>query len=112
MGCVFCVPADDAVTAQLRILLVHPDGRGQGLGGALVDTAVAFARASGYERMLLWTNHPLRAARHIYLSRGFRLVDEQPHHSFGVDLIGQTYALELRSSGGDGSDAVAIQSGC
>jgi len=112
VGCVFCVPGDDAVTAQLRILLVHPDGRGHGLGGALVDTAVEFARASGYERMLLWTNHPLRAARHIYLSRGFRLVDEQPHHSFGVDLIGQTYALELRSSGGGGSDAVTIQSAC
>jgi GNAT superfamily N-acetyltransferase len=112
VGCVFCVPADDAVSAQLRILLVHPDGRGRGLGGALVDTAVAFARACGYERMLLWTNHPLRTARHIYLSRGFELVDEQPHHSFGVDLIGQTYALELRSSGSDGSDAVAIQSRC
>ena len=112
VGCVFCVPADDAATARLRILLVHPDGRGRGLGGALVDTAVEFARASGYERMLLWTNHPLRAARHIYLSRGFRLVDEQPHHSFGVDLIGQSYALELRPSGGGGSGAVAIQSGC
>jgi GNAT superfamily N-acetyltransferase len=112
VGCVFCVPADDAVTAQLRILLVHPDGRRHGLGGALVDTAVEFACASGYERMLLWTNHPLRAARHIYLSRGFRIVDQQPHHSFGVDLIAQTYALELRSSGDGGSGAVAIQSGC
>ena len=78
VACVFCVPADDAVTAQLRILLVHPDGRGQGLGGALVDTAVEFARASGYERMLLWTNHPLRAARHIYLSRGSGLSTSSP----------------------------------
>ncbi len=110
VGCVFCVPADDGVSAQLRILLVHPDGRGHGLGGALVDTAVEFARASRYERIKLWTNHPLAAARHIYLSRGFQLVDEQPHHSFGADLIGQTYALELTPANGGGADVVAIQS--
>ena len=95
VGCVFCVAADERRAAQLRILLVHPDARGRGLGGALVDTAVQFARGAGYERVRLWTNHPLEAARHVYLSRGFELVDEQRHHSFGADLIGQTYALEL-----------------
>ena len=95
VGCVFCVAADEPGAAQLRILLVHPDARGHGLGGALVDTAVRFARGAGYERIRLWTNHPLASARHVYLSRGFELVDEQRHHSFGVDLIGQTYALEL-----------------
>jgi GNAT superfamily N-acetyltransferase len=103
VGCVFCVPSDeDAAVARLRILLVHPAGRGLGLGGALVDTAVEFARASGYDRIKLWTNHPLAAARHIYLRRGFELVDEQPHHSFGVDLIGQTYALDLIPADGGG----------
>jgi GNAT superfamily N-acetyltransferase len=95
VGCVFCVAADEPRVAQLRILLVHPDARGLGLGGALVDTAVEFARGAGYERVRLWTNHPLAAARHVYLRRGFELVDEQRHHSFGADLIGQTYALEL-----------------
>jgi GNAT superfamily N-acetyltransferase len=94
-GCVFCVEAEPGV-AQLRLLLVHPDGRGRGLGGRLVDTCVAFARVVGYERLRLWTNHPLEAARHVYLARGFALVDEQPHHSFGVELVGQTYELDLR----------------
>jgi GNAT superfamily N-acetyltransferase len=94
VGCVFCVRKDEE-TAQLRILLVTPEGRGLGLGRQLVDRTVAFARAAGYRRLVLWTNEPLAAARRIYLERGFRLVDEEPHHSFGVDLVGQNYALAL-----------------
>jgi GNAT superfamily N-acetyltransferase len=96
VGCVFCVPADDT-TAQLRILLVDPTARGMGLGGRLVDTCIDFARDARYSTMKLWTNHPLVAARAVYLARGFQLVDEEPHHSFGVDLVGQTYALDLTS---------------
>ncbi|HYZ27715.1 MAG TPA: GNAT family N-acetyltransferase [Thermoleophilaceae bacterium] len=102
VGCVFCVAdPDDSAAAMLRILLVHPDGRGRGLGALLVDTCVAFAGKAGYERIRLWTNQPLEAARRIYLSRGFQLTDEEPHHSFGVDLVGQTYELELRHGGGE-----------
>jgi GNAT superfamily N-acetyltransferase len=74
VGCVFCVPYDER-TAQLRILLVRPPARGRGLGGALVDTCLDFARTNGYQRVLLWTNDVLAAARRIYLERGFRLVD-------------------------------------
>ena len=95
VGCVFCVPGPEADTAQLRILLVDPAARAGGLGTRLVATCVDFARAAGYARMRLWTNHPLVAAARIYLAAGFRLVDEEPHHSFGVDLIGQTYELDL-----------------
>lgn len=94
VGCVFCVAADDT-TAQLRILLVHPSARGHHLGGRLVDECVAFARVAGYERMKLWTNDPLVSARRVYLSRGFVLLDQEPHHSFGVDLVGQVYELDL-----------------
>lgn len=97
-GCVFCV-AEDEQTAKLRILLVHPHARGHGLGGRLVDTCVAFAREAGYLRMRLWTNHPLAAARAIYLQRGFVLTAEEPHHSFGVDLVGQIYELDLHATG-------------
>jgi GNAT superfamily N-acetyltransferase len=94
VGCVFCVPASET-TAKLRILLVHPDGRGLGLGGQLVDTCLDFARSAGYERMVLWTNDVLAAARSIYLARGFALIESEPHHSFGQDLVGQTYELDL-----------------
>jgi GNAT superfamily N-acetyltransferase len=98
VGCVFCVAdPDDRAGAKLRVLLVHPDARGHGLGGQLVDTCVSFARAAGYARLRLWTNDPLVAARHVYLKRGFMLIAEQPHHSFGVDLVGQTYELALAS---------------
>jgi GNAT superfamily N-acetyltransferase len=99
LGCIFCVAdAERDGTAKLRILLVHPDGRGHDLGRLLIDACLEFARAAGYERVRLWTNHPLAAARHLYLERGFALVEEQPHHSFGVDLVGQTYELDLRSA--------------
>jgi GNAT superfamily N-acetyltransferase len=94
VGCVFLV-AKDAQTAQLRILLVDPAARGRQLGRRLVAGCIEFARRAGYERMMLWTNEPLAAARHIYLAAGFSLVGEEPHHSFGVDLTGQYYELDL-----------------
>jgi GNAT superfamily N-acetyltransferase len=96
VGCVSCVRKDNA-TAQLRILLVTDEGRGRGLGRRLVQQCIDFARAAGYQKMVLWTNDPLAAARHLYLEAGFRLTDEEPHHSFGVDLVGQSYQLDLTS---------------
>ena len=95
VGCVFCVGGEETGTARLRILLVDPVARGQHLGARLVAECVEFARSAGYGRLRLWTNHPLVAARGIYLAAGFQLVKEEPHHSFGVDLIGQTYELDL-----------------
>ena len=95
-GCVFCVAAGRTGTAQLRTLLVDPAARGRSLGRRLVDECVAFARKAGYQRMVLWTNDPLVAAARIYLAAGFELTAQQPHHSFGVDLVGQTYELDLR----------------
>ena len=94
VGCVFCVQHDPEC-AQLRILLVDPAARGRGLGAKLVATCVDFARRAGYRRMRLWTNHPLVAARRIYLAAGFQLVATEPHRSFGHDLLGQTYELDL-----------------
>lgn len=94
-GCVFCVGDDAPNIARLRLLLVDPRARGMQLGSRLVRTAIEAASAAGYERMQLWTNHPLLAARRIYLKHGFTLTAEEPHHSFGADLIGQSYELNL-----------------
>jgi DNA-binding MarR family transcriptional regulator/GNAT superfamily N-acetyltransferase len=96
VGCVFCVRRDDQ-TAQLRILLVDAKARGIGIGTRLVDECVRFARRAGYRRVRLWTNHVLVSARRIYDAAGFRLVDEQPHHSYGHDLVGQTLELVLHT---------------
>lgn len=89
-GCVFCVRRDDA-TAQLRLLLVEPAARGLGLGGQLVGECISFARAAGYLEVVLWTNDVLTSARRIYQRAGFQLTGEEQHHSFGHDLMGQTW---------------------
>jgi DNA-binding MarR family transcriptional regulator/GNAT superfamily N-acetyltransferase len=94
-GCVFCCQRDDS-TAQLRILLVEPWARGAGVGTRLVDECISFAKAAGYARLVLWTNDVLVSARRIYQAAGFRLVDEERHHSFGHDLVGQHWELALR----------------
>jgi DNA-binding MarR family transcriptional regulator/GNAT superfamily N-acetyltransferase len=94
-GCVFCCEAD-ARTARLRLLLVEPWARGLRLGTRLVDECVHFAREAGYDTMTLWTNDVLTAARRIYQAAGFQLTDSDPHHSFGHDLTGQNWQLDLR----------------
>jgi DNA-binding MarR family transcriptional regulator/N-acetylglutamate synthase-like GNAT family acetyltransferase len=93
-GCVFCMRKDDR-TAQLRLLLVEPAARGLGLGERLVGECLAFARRAGYREIVLWTNDILAAARRIYQRAGFELVDSEPHHSFGHDLVGQNWRLSL-----------------
>ncbi|MDQ0991017.1 bifunctional helix-turn-helix transcriptional regulator/GNAT family N-acetyltransferase [Streptomyces sp. V3I7] len=95
VGCVMCVRDDAPGTARLRLLLVEPDARGLRIGDRLVRAVVDFAREAGYRDLVLWTNDVLGAARRIYQRHGFTLVAEKPHHSFGKDLVGQDWRLDL-----------------
>ncbi|ANB57498.1 FR47-like family protein [Anoxybacillus sp. B7M1] len=94
VGSVMVVHESDAI-AKLRLLLVDPQARGLGLGTHLVQECIRFAKRKEYQKLVLWTNSVLIAARHIYQKLGFTLVAEEKHHSFGHELIGETWELEL-----------------
>jgi DNA-binding MarR family transcriptional regulator/N-acetylglutamate synthase-like GNAT family acetyltransferase len=94
LGCVFVVRQSRTV-AKLRLLMVEPSARGIGLGGRLVDECVSFAQAAGYRKIVLWTQSELVAARALYLRAGFRLINSEPHKSFGRSLVAETWELKL-----------------
>jgi len=94
VGSVFCVKKSETV-AKLRLLYVEPKARGLGIGKRLTEECVNFARRAGYQEMTLWTNSVLLAARDIYKKIGFQLVEEEAHHSFGLDLVGETWEMKL-----------------
>lgn len=95
MGSVFVVKLDEH-TAKLRMLILMPEARGFGLGARLTDEAIAFARGKSYQKMVLWTNSCLLAARGIYEKRGFHLVKSEPYAGFGKsDLVSENWELLL-----------------
>lgn len=94
LGSVFLVRESDAI-ARLRLLLVEPVARGLGIGKRLVTECVCFARAAGYQRITLWTNDVLVAARGIYQQSGFQLARSKPHSDFGPAIVGEDWELTL-----------------
>lgn len=94
VGSIFIVEESDKI-AKLRLLLVDPKARGFGLGTKLVEECIDYSKNVGYEKIMLWTNSVLKEARHIYEKTGFKLVNEEKHHSFGQDLIGETWELTI-----------------
>jgi DNA-binding MarR family transcriptional regulator/GNAT superfamily N-acetyltransferase len=94
IGSVFVMRGSENV-AKLRLLYVEPAARGLGLGRKLVDACIEFARESGYRTLTLWTNDVLVPARRIHKQAGFTCVAAEPHHSFGKDLIGETWERAL-----------------
>lgn len=95
VGSIFLMASEKPEVGKLRLLYVEPDARGAGVGTKLVGACIGRAREVGYRRLELWTNSILDAARHIYQRVGFQLLKEEAHHSFGHDLVGQTWSLQL-----------------
>ena len=97
VGAVFVAKGSDQI-ARLRLLHVERQARGLGIGKRLVEECIRFARQAGYQKMTLWTQSILHAARHIYKKAGFRVVHEEKHHSFGKDLTAETWELDLTTT--------------
>jgi DNA-binding MarR family transcriptional regulator/ribosomal protein S18 acetylase RimI-like enzyme len=95
VGSVFLVKGPDEHTAKLRMLYVEPSARGLGIGARLVAECGQFARLAGYKCIVLWTNSVIISARRIYEAAGYRLVKSEPHRSFGQDLVGETWQLDV-----------------
>ncbi|TXT10562.1 hypothetical protein VHUM_02067 [Vanrija humicola] len=99
VGSVFLVQGSTPATAKLRLLILGPGARGLGLGGRLVDEAIAFARSAGYDKVELWTHSCLLSARRIYAKRGFVLTSSEVYDGFGcTGLVGEFYELDLGAS--------------
>jgi len=94
VGAIFVMRKSRTV-AKLRLFIVDPAARGSGIGARLIDECIRFARPAKYRTLTLWTQSDLLAARHLYKRAGFRLESAEPHHSFGLDLVGETWSLPL-----------------
>lgn len=90
-----CLVRADPKTAKLRLMFLEPWARGQGVAKKLLEACIAFAKQCRYEKIVLWTQSELLAARKLYARNGFQCVSKKPHADFGKKLIGETWELKL-----------------
>ena len=95
LGSIFCTRSDRADTARLRMFFLEPEARGLGLGQRLLDACLEYARGTGYRHMMLWTHESHRAACGLYRKNGFAVTGEKATHSFGTDVVEQTWEIDL-----------------
>ncbi|RGP80772.1 acetyltransferase [Fusarium longipes] len=95
LGSIMLVCDTKPNSAKIRLLLVEEQARGLGVGTALVQACIDFAREAGYEHVNLWTQSLLEGARRIYTKAGFRMIETKPHSDWGVDLVGEFWSMEL-----------------
>ena len=86
-------PAAPGGLLHLRWFILGEGSRGRGLGRALVEEALAFARASGRPGVYLWTFAGLDAARRLYDAAGFELVEEHQGDTWGTPVREQRFLL-------------------
>jgi GNAT superfamily N-acetyltransferase len=67
--------------AQLRYFILEKALHGQGWGRRLLETAMAFCRQNGFERVYLWTVEELKSALYLYRDVGFEATDETDLHT-------------------------------
>ncbi|OBS20052.1 hypothetical protein FPOA_11773 [Fusarium poae] len=95
LGCIMLVQDKKPKTAKLRLLIVEESARGLGVGTALIQACIDFAKEAGYEQVDLWTHNVLEGARRLYAKAGFKMIEAKPHSDWGVDLIGEFWSLKL-----------------
>lgn len=77
--------------AHLRWFIIDDGARGAGLGQKLLDAAMAFVDEKGFAQTHLWTFSGLHAARHLYETRGFVLVEEKAGEQWGKAVLEQRF---------------------
>jgi N-acetylglutamate synthase-like GNAT family acetyltransferase len=94
VGTISVVPKSEGL--YIRSMAVHPEARGKGVAGLLLETAEKAADGFACARLFLSTTPFLDAAIHLYEQAGFRRTDDEPHDLFGTPLMTMVKDCEVR----------------
>lgn len=86
-------PSGNEELAHLRWFIVSDACRGTGVGRSLLGEALKFCKDRGFNGVYLWTFDGLGAARHLYESAGFRLVQQHAGSRWGKEVLEQRFEL-------------------